>query len=1176
MTVHLSTRLVWHDQGWNGCICRHPKLNVSCMVNKHVREGRDDKFEETHANKHVKEIAIDDLPPCSGDIGAFSSQKFTIIHNDPLDNRSLPSVDEEIPPYSFCASPYGRMLSEDPNRTWVDPRDAKEQLRRLDDFWSEVEEGKSLVFFYVNHGNPLKEEKSDRILVGVGRISKIHPQLYFGKKRGWPDDCPVWSRTVTHNFPEEGVRLPYQEYIEAGLDPSNIVCTIPQSARPFFLYVNEHVSDDIAVGILERVLQSVKTVISEGKVSEPYGKTWGSRVEWLNKVLGEVWKGRGRFPGVGSILEYLGFAGGVAYHKTVLSSLEKDGENILKYILSILEKERKPPEEYRLAFRKAIRKWNSLPPKRRELLKVLSHFELSPAQVDRVCNPTKRRSAGIESSEEDMINNPYVLSELDQGGLDERKDHSPPIDFETIDRGMIPAEDMGRIEGEIEPIDKDDKRRVRALFVDILKRASQEGDTCLTLDEAFKRIHNRLPENRSCDLDLDIVLYNRKFYEEMIEFFPAENPQVVSLKSIRQMEKEISERLKKMVKKEYERAEKGFWKNLIDEELKDVKIIDEEVERRAREEKVAALEKLFSYRFSILTGRAGTGKTTVLKIFVRGLEKKLGRQPILLLAPTGKARVRLQEITGKEAQTIHQFLMKLGWIKRDTYSLREKGGEKQGIPVVIIDEASMVPLDLLATLFRAIDFNGVKRLILVGDSNQLPPIGPGRPFVDIIKWLESSEEKEKHIARLTQRVRYQEVKGEALKLSDAFLCGETSPGDDEIISRVARGEVSGDLEVLFWNDEKELWQLLDKAMIKELGFDPNKDPDYEGFDKSVRKPDKWQILSPTRIQVFGTTEINRITQRKYRGKIVEKARKGKLKPFGDQQIVQGDKVIQIVNSWRKRIIKGEEREGYVANGEVGLAVKTYKAGTWWHRGRLISSPDRIEISFSTQPDSRYRYRRGEVNENLELAYAITVHKSQGSDFDKVFLILPQKARTMSREMLYTGLTRFKKKIILLIEKDVTPLITFRNPQYSEILGRNTNLFELATRPETIGLPHPERLIHRTTTGILVRSKSEVIVANILTELGISYKYENPLYSKSNPKDFRLPDFTIEYEGEEFYWEHLGMLEDPEYRKDWEKKERWYKENGYYDRLIVSQDGPDGRIDSQEIKELAKKRILMAN
>jgi ATP-dependent exoDNAse (exonuclease V) alpha subunit len=1123
------------------------------MVHEHIRDGRDDIFEEKNTGRKLSEIELKNLPPCSRDPGAFSPIGFKIIHYDPLDWRNLPEVEEDIPPYSFCTSPYGRMFKES-GEGWED--NPKRQLERLNEFWKPIEPGKSLVFFYVNHGNPLKEEKSDRILVGIGRISKIGNQLFFGKKKGYMEDYPIWSRCIIHNFPEEGIRLPYQEYINNGYDLSNIVCTIPISARPYFSYVAEHVPDDIAVGIIERVIQSVKTIIAENKVPEPYGKTWEYRLKWLNSVLEEVWKNRGRFPGIGSVLEYLGFKNGIIYHRTVLSPREANGENIYDFVVSILEGKKSAPEEYQNEFRKSCAKWQTIPPEKRELLKVLSHFELSPEQIKRICDPTKRREAFIEASEREIIENPYIISELDDGDKD-----SPPVDFETIDRGMIPSEEVGKIKGEIESISNDDKRRVRALLVEILKEASQEGDTCLSIDEAIKRVRKRLPENRICEPDRDIIINNRSFFEERISFFPEENPKVIALKSLHRMELEVKKRLEVMVEKKYENAGESFWEKLLCDEFKDIEILNEEIEKRARKEKIKALDTLFRFRFSVLTGRAGTGKTTVLKVFIRGLREKEGKQSILLLAPTGKARVRLQEKTRENAQTIHQFLMRLGWIRGETFSLKEKEGNSEGAQTVIIDEASMIPMDLLGVLFRAIDFNYVKRLVLVGDPNQLPPIGPGRPFVDIIKWLESDGNRKEHIAKLTQRVRHENLESQCLKLADSFLMDRTSPGDDEILSQVAQGKVSGDLEVHFWDNEEELYEMLLKAIRDNIKLNEGSTPDFDGFNKSIEKPDKWQILSPTRMQIFGTTEINRVIQKIYRRGLIERAKRKKPKPFGEQQMVWNDKVIQVVNSKRDGWKDNYKVDGYVANGEVGLIVNTSK------------KYDSIDVKFPTQPNLTYRYYRSEIDENLELAYAITVHKSQGSDFDIVFFILPQSAGTMSRELLYTALTRFKKKTIVLIEKDVSPLIIFRNPQYSEILRRNTNLFELSVRPETVGIPHPERLIHRTKTGVLVRSKSEVIIANILTDLGISYEYEKPLYSKTNPQDFRLPDFTIKYEGEEFYWEHLGMLEDPEYKKEWESKEKWYKENDYFEKLIISKDGPDGRIDSQEIERLAKEKII---
>ncbi|GBC69024.1 ATP-dependent RecD-like DNA helicase [archaeon HR01] len=1165
VTIHLSARLAWHDRGWDGHICHCPKSNVSCMVHEYIRDSRNDDLEEKNAGKFLENIKHNNyIPPCSRDIGAFSSEEFEIVHYDPLDRRSLPPVNENIPPFSFCTSPYGRMFSDDPGKIWEES--PEEQERRLNEFWSKIEEGKSLVFFYVNHGNPLKEEKSDRILIGVGRILKIGQQLYFGKKEGYERKYPLWSRRITHNFPKEGVRLPYQEYIERGLDPSNIFCTIPNSARPFFSYVAEHVSDDVAVGILERVIQSVKNVKKEGKVPEPYGKTWDYRLKWLNQVLDEVWKNRGCFPSIGGVLEYLGFNEGIIYHHIKLSKMERKGINIFNFVFSILNGKRKSPKKYEVEFEKAITKWRSLPKERKELLQILTRFELSKAQIERVVNPTKRQEAGIISSEKEIIENPYVLSELDSGGIDQNGEYSPPIDFDTIDRGMIPSEELVKIKGKIKPIPLDDNRRVRALLNEILRVAALEGDSCLTLKEAIEKVEKRLVDRRRCSPDIDIILNNKKFYEERIAFYPDENPQVIALKKIRLMEEEVRNHVEKLLVKEYNSCEKSFWEDLVEQELKGSKVSDETLERRARAEKITALDVMWRFRFSILTGYAGTGKTTTLKLFIRGIEEKEGKGSLLLLAPTGKARVRLQEETQKEAQTIHQFLMSLGWIRKDTFSLKESG-EKKGASLIIIDEASMIPLDLLATLFRAIDFNEVKRLILVGDPNQLPPIGCGRPFIDIIKWLESSKENEKHIARLTQIVRHGEKDSQALKLAYAFLSHKTSPGDDEILTKVARQEVSGDLEVHFWNDEKELYALLVKSLKENLGLKEN--DDYEGFNKSLEKPDSWQILSPTRLEIYGTTEINRFIQRQYRGGLIKKANREGPKPFGDQQMVRRDKVIQIINSCRK--YDGGTCECYVANGEVGLIDYTGSRESPYDKKR-DKKVDFLSVKFSTQPKP-ISYKRSEVDQNLELAYAITVHKSQGSDFGKVFLILPQKGRNMSKELLYTGLTRFREKLILLIEKDIAPLLALRNPLQSEVYRRNTNLFELAVRPEKDGLPYPARLIHKTRTGVLVRSKSEVVVANILTDFGISYEYEKPLYSKKDPKDFRLPDFTIKYEGETFYWEHLGMLEDPKYKEEWENKKKWYEENGYINRLIVSKDNPDGGIDSKEIEKLIKEKIL---
>ena len=1198
MTTHLSTRLVWHDRAWDGHICDRPSKNAYCMVHQHIRDGRDDEKEDKASGLSLA-VLKDWQPPCSRDPIAFSAGGYTISHNDPLEFRQLPSVREEIPPFSVCPSPY-RWLREENFRSicedekldirecdtkdkasgWVFEPDR--QIELLRNFWGKLEQKKSLVFFYCNHGNPL-DESLNRILLGVSRISQIGPQLFFGKKLPkFPDQYPVWSRCITHEFEKQGLRLPYHEYLKAGHDTQNILCLVPEGATLNFSYVAEHVGDDLAVGALERLLQSVQAVKDEDKVPGE----WDRHLVWLNDVISEVWQDRGAFPGIGSVLQYLGCESGTAFQREVLLPLLNKGDNGWEFVTAILEGRRKcEQKQYTKALKQAGERWMAYKEPRRRLLSMLVRFELSPLQVERVANPDNRLTGGISASDEQLVANPYLLSEMDQGDGE-----SDPIALETVDRGMRPEGTAARFIDKTEICVQDDPRRVRGVAVAVLQGAAQQGDTLLPFAETINRINKRFPERRTCRPDKDLVLGQASFYQEALDFRVDGDPPTMALKWLAELEREVSSRLPRRTKAKNPVAKAGWsWEKLLLDEFgkKSGSKLPPEVEERARKEKAEALTKLYESRFSVLCGRAGTGKTSVLKVFLKGLEELDGKRPILLLAPTGKARVRLMDRTKRDdgsvrdAYTIHQFLMRNKWLNPENFALKLQGGDQHGAPTVIIDEASMIPMDLLGVLFRALDLNKVNRLILVGDPNQLPPIGPGRPFVDIIAWLEADGDRQRCLARLMERARHEDHESQALQLADGYLRDDTSPGDDDMLSRVARQDVGGDLEVRYWSDSSQLEAQLTASMRKHLKLTDDKKA-YVFFNASLGILDgstnpilaeAWQILSPVRNHEYGTTEINRKIQDKYRGGLLTTARSpwSKIpKPFGEQEIIWTDKVMQAVNRRKTSYPKGEGLD-YVANGEIGLVVQTSKGN---------GKPDSIKVQFSTQPTSAYWYARPGVEGELELAYALTVHKSQGSDFDIVFLVLPKSATTLSRELLYTGLTRFRKKMVLLLERDTTVLEKLRNPQCSDTLLRNTNMFVLAVRPESVDRYYATHLIHRTRPspqhpqGIMVRSKSEVIVADILTSLGVSYEYEQKLLSKDDSNDFKLPDFTVSYEGDTFYWEHLGMLSVPSYREAWDRKRKWYEDNGYLDRIITSEDGADGSINAAEIERNARKAILM--
>ncbi len=1134
------------------------------MVHEHIRENRDDILERKESGHHLS-LVTDYQPPCSRDISVFSPEGWTITHHDPLEWRRLPAVQEELPPYSFCTSPYGRMFSEQTGHTWEN--DPEEQRMRLKDYFGVFEPGRSLVFLYANHGNPLIEEKHKRVIIGVARIKEIGEQQFFPMTPRYQEQHPVWSRRITIDHPEQSLRLPYQEYSDQGLDWSSILCLAPEAVRDQFSYVSEHLTDDQAVIVLEELLTSVREVLNQKKVLGD----WESRLEWLNRMLAETWRERGRYPGLGSVLEHLGARRGTTYQLKVLSPMSKTNDP-RAHIIRILDSKENPEAEFKRDLLVARASWADLNLPRKGLLKVLSTFELSKLQVSRVANSDSRREAGMEVTDQDIIDNPYIMSELDNGS-----EGSHGIGFEQIDHGMIPPSDLPEEWEDVPIVSPNDKRRVRALLCDVLAASAERGDTVLSLQEAVSSARRRLPSERGCNPDPEIILEGQEFYKQRIDLTKSESGRwLTSSRRIRGMELEVRQILQQLARSPLRPKGNTDWEKELERKLGAVGFsrLGADIEAQARKEKSAALTSIYGARFSVLTGRAGTGKTLLAETLLSVLKNQ--GEDLLLLAPTGKARVRLQQMTGMNAKTIHQFLNENGWLKRvgdGAYAFKEKGGKKAGKSTILIDEASMIPLDLLATLFRAIEFNSVKRLILIGDPNQLPPIGPGRPFVDIVHWLDESTENQQLHAHLRERVRHEKRDSESLRLSDGYTTEDPTPNDDEILSKVAGGYNGGDLEVHFWTTPTELYQKLDSRMKELLAINGTSDKPYVSFNASLgigelneRTTESWQILSPVRMQPYGTGEINRRVQERYHKGMIEYCKRSpkSARPFGDEQIVFTDKVIQLVNGIRGAYDANRERiRGYVANGEIGCIKSTTKGPK--------KTQDGISVQFSSQSGLTYWYFRPEVGENLELAYAITIHKAQGSDFDIVFLVVPEKSQVLSREMFYTGLTRFRKRLVMLVEKNIVTLREYRNFSKSETLLRNTNLFTENIRPDGVDLPFPEKLINRTKTNVLVRSKSELVIANILTDLGITYEYEKPL--EFGPNDFRLPDFTISYNGRTFYWEHLGMLSLPTYKQEWLRKKAWYESHGQLENVITSQENDEGGIDSLEIEKIARERVL---
>ena len=548
------------------------------------------------------------------------------------------------------------------------------------------------------------------------------------------------------------------------------------------------------------------------------------------------------------------------------------------------------------------------------------------------------------------------------------------------------------------------------------------------------------------------------------------------------------------------------------------------------------------------------------------------------------------------------------------YRLSEKPSE--GVArTVIIDEASMLTEEMFAALIQAL--KGVHRFILIGDPRQLPPIGAGRPFVDIVKHLAPEGVTEKFprvgpgYAELTVRRRQAGEDREDLRFADWFSGAPIAAGEDDVFDKCVRAGQSRHVRFERWETADDIRSRLIDVLVSELkradgtpaltGAD-----DVAGFDATLggvawndlrffnpRKGERvgaaetaegWQILSPVRSAVHGVPDLNRLVHKQFRRAMIDAAHKeGRQrkvpKPFGAEEIVYGDKVINLVNTNpklprnRHRRVYPEKHDAYIANGEIGMVE-----GFFHRRGR----PDlrwKIEVEFSSQPGFKYDFTNRDFGEEsnavLELAYALTVHRSQGSQFGTVILVLPNPCRLLSRELLYTALTRQKDRIVILHQGSRTELRKYSSDDRSETARRLTNLFVAPSPVEINGRLFEDHLIHRTARGEMVRSKSEVIIADHLANNDVEYGYEQPLTINGITK---YPDFTIEdmESGLTFYWEHCGMLHVPSYRDRWKQKRGWYRahnilpldegggENG---TLIITRDEADGSIDSARISTL---------
>lgn len=536
---------------------------------------------------------------------------------------------------------------------------------------------------------------------------------------------------------------------------------------------------------------------------------------------------------------------------------------------------------------------------------------------------------------------PYILIDISRG-----------VDFKQIDQMAIK---LG--------IERENQKRVKRGIKYALIKITYNGHCCTLESNLIEYVKTLLNVNEAVIQD---GIVNLKVNNEIV----VENrndEKWVYLYSFYKAENQIAERILKL-----DKAKNMKKVSNIEKELK---LVEEKTDIMLSEKQKEAIRAINDNNVTIITGGPGTGKTTIIKSIIEIYKQK--KYKIVLCAPTGRAAKRMTETTGEEASTLHR-LLEIG--KVDEESLFKKDSEYQGAPIdgdiIIVDEVSMVDMFIMSYLLDCI-YLGTK-LILVGDSDQLPSVGPGSVLQDLIA---SEKIVTVHLDKIFRQAAKSKIIVNAHRVNNGK--GFISKEDPEL-----EKDSKQDFYFIKENSQEKILEevlSLCNGRLKKFG-------DYDFFENI-------QVLSPTKKGLLGTKEMNKALQNElnpHREGENEKASMGAIFRIGDR-------VMQIKNnydiSWERRSDGSVEIGNGVFNGEMGTITN------------IDEKQKNVRVKFDDEKVCWYEFNE---LEQLEHSYCITIHKAQGSEFDVVIMIIPQAApMLLTRNLLYTGLTRAKKLLIVI-------------------------------------------------------------------------------------------------------------------------------------------------------------------
>ncbi len=522
-------------------------------------------------------------------------------------------------------------------------------------------------------------------------------------------------------------------------------------------------------------------------------------------------------------------------------------------------------------------------------------------------------------------NNPYILCEGENR-----------ISFER-------AEQIA----EMLPNKPSPQHRIEAGVLYVITHNFYNGHTCLPLEKLFVPSGELLNESReNIEIAIDNLLSSKRIICEKIS-----GRDFAFLPDAYIAEKSIARRLNVLLKFPPE--------NPIDVN-KHIEKIEKTQKIQFAEKQKEAIATAVNKGILILTGGPGTGKTTTLNGIINLFEKD--QLDIALCAPTGRAAQRMTEATGRNATTIHR-LLEVEWGENDRPVFKRNIRNPLECQAIIIDEMSMVDIFLFSNLLDALPFGC--RLIMVGDSDQLPSVSAGNVLKDLI------DSKLLPVVELKEIFR-QAMNSNIVRNAHAIVNGEQIETDYK----------DGDFFFMHRHFPLDAVRTVKDLCIKRL-------PDAYGFDSATQI----QVLCPSKKGDTGTINLNQVLQ-----EAMNPSEKGKAEyNTGYRVFREGDKVMQTKNNYNIHWESQEDEGDGIFNGDIGFI-------------EIIDiARDAIVIDFSGK---RATYSKEQLSE-IELAYAVTVHKSQGSEFDAVIIpMISVNNKLCYRNLLYTAVTRAKKLLIL--------------------------------------------------------------------------------------------------------------------------------------------------------------------